>query len=87
MSAVGRFFKAFGAFGAFGAALLGLVACSDPPTPPAVGPPEWNVVLDEGDLDRAVLSVWGTGPDEVFVVGGPLGNTGRSSPAPAMGRT
>jgi hypothetical protein len=79
MSAVGRFFKAFGAFGAFGAALLGLVACSDPPTPPAVGPPEWHVVLDEGDLDRAVLSVWGTGPDEVFVVGGPLGNTGRSS--------
>jgi hypothetical protein len=31
-------------------------------------------VLDKGDLDRAVLSVWGSGPDDVFAVGGPLGN-------------
>ena len=28
------------------------------------------------DLDRAVVSVWGSSPDSVFVVGGPLGNEG-----------
>jgi hypothetical protein len=36
----------------------------------------WQVVLDKGDLDRAVLSVWGTGPSDVYAVGGPLGNSG-----------
>lgn len=65
-------------------ALFGLVlaGCSetDPLSPPPdAGKPSWQVVLDEGDLDRAVLSVWGTGPSEVFVVGGPLGNTGLTS--------
>jgi hypothetical protein len=34
----------------------------------------WQVVLDKGDLDRAVLSVWGSGPSDVYAVGGPLGN-------------
>lgn len=50
--------------------------CSDPaPTePPPTEPPAWQVALDKGDLDRAVLSVWGSGPDDVFAVGGPLGN-------------
>jgi len=51
--------------------------CSDPPEQPPPPPPEkagWQVVLDEGDLDRAVLSVWGSGPEDVFAVGGPLGN-------------
>lgn len=50
--------------------------CSDPdpvtPIPPT--PPAWHVVLDEKTLDRAVLSVWGTGPTDVFAVGGALGN-------------
>ncbi|MEJ7734945.1 MAG: hypothetical protein WKG00_37875 [Polyangiaceae bacterium] len=44
------------------------------PAPPAA--PAWQVVFDGDALDGAVLSVWGTGPDEVFAVGGPLGNTG-----------
>lgn len=62
--------------------VLGLVCatiplgCSPPPNPnplPSI-PPAWQVVLDESKLDRAVLSVWGTGPNDVFAVGGPLGN-------------
>jgi len=66
---------------AFLVGLLGIGGCSDPPPdpPPDPGPAAWRTVLDEGDLDRALLSVWGTGPSELFVVGGPLGNTGRSS--------
>jgi len=40
------------------------------------GPAAWQVVLDAGDLDRAVLSVWGAGPSDVYAVGGPLGNSG-----------
>jgi hypothetical protein len=62
------------------AAALGalvLPGCSDPGPPSDDGPAAWSVVLDEGDLDRAVLSIWGTAPDDVFAVGGPLGNTGR----------
>lgn len=53
-----------------------LVGCSDPdpPKPAPPGPPAWQVVFDESTLDRAVLSIWGTGPDDVFAVGGPLGN-------------
>lgn len=58
------------------AALLALAGCSDDPDPPSPGPPGWQVVLDKADLDRAVLSVWGSRPDDVFVVGGPLGNSG-----------
>lgn len=62
------------------AVVIAASGCSDPVTPPAGGgEPAWQVVLDEGDLDRAVLSVWGTGPSDVFAVGGPLGNTGRST--------
>lgn len=48
---------------------------TDPPPQPEA-PPAWRAVLDEADLDGAVLSVWGSGPGDVFVVGGPLGNTG-----------
>ncbi|MRG94759.1 hypothetical protein [Polyangium spumosum] len=53
-----------------------LFGCSDPPEPPPPPPEQagWQVVLDGGDLDRAVLSVWGSGPKDVFAVGGPLGN-------------
>ncbi|MDI1477126.1 hypothetical protein [Polyangium sp. y55x31] len=52
------------------------LGCSDPPPdgPPSSETPAWQVVLDGGDLDRAVLSVWGSGPKDVFAVGGPLGN-------------
>ncbi|MEW5854938.1 MAG: hypothetical protein AB2A00_39545 [Myxococcota bacterium] len=38
------------------------------------GPAAWTTVLDLEDLDGAVLSVWGTGTDTVFAVGGPVGN-------------
>lgn len=41
--------------------------------------PAWRVVFDDGALDRAVLSVWGDSPSSVFVVGGPLGNTGKQT--------
>jgi hypothetical protein len=59
-----------------GAAALCLAGCPDE-LPPAPQPPAaWQVVLDEGDLDRAVLSIWGSGPSDVFAVGGPLGNAG-----------
>ncbi|WP_438016744.1 hypothetical protein WMF18_39080 [Sorangium sp. So ce315] len=59
---------------------IALAGCPDDPAkPPDEGPAAWRVLLDEGDLDRAVLSIWGTGPDDVFAVGGPLGNTGLSS--------
>ncbi|WP_437296085.1 WD40/YVTN/BNR-like repeat-containing protein [Sorangium sp. So ce426] len=61
-------------------AALGAVALAgcpgDPARPPEQEPPAWRVLLDEDDLDRAVLSIWGTAPDDVFAVGGPLGNTG-----------
>lgn len=58
---------------------LALAGCPDETEPPPPGPPAepaWRVALDEGDLEGAVLSVWGTGPDDVFAVGGPLGNSG-----------
>ncbi|NUP13729.1 MAG: hypothetical protein HOW73_47440 [Polyangiaceae bacterium] len=38
--------------------------------------PAWRVVFDEGELDRALLSVWGTSSTSVYAVGGPLGNSG-----------
>ena len=65
------------------AALTLLVGCPEDPvvqpdggTPDGGTTPAWQVVFEEGELDRAVLSVWGTAPDDVFVVGGPLGNEG-----------
>ncbi len=42
--------------------------------PPAE--PAWSVVLDEAALDRALLSVWGTGSTNLYAVGGPLRNEG-----------
>lgn len=58
------------------AALLLLCSgCPDPePTPPS--DPAWQVVFDEPVLDRVALSVWGDSAQDVFVVGGPLGNSG-----------
>jgi len=47
------------------------LGCSSEPADPP-GPPQWKTVL-EPQLDRALLSVWGTGND-VFAVGGSLGN-------------
>ena len=41
--------------------------------------PAWQIVLAEADLDGVVLSVWGSGPDDVYAVGGPLGNSGPTS--------
>jgi hypothetical protein len=38
--------------------------------------PAWQVVYDGQTLGGAVLSVWGSAPDDVYVVGGPLGNGG-----------
>ncbi|MEO7328180.1 MAG: hypothetical protein ABI193_06360 [Minicystis sp.] len=43
--------------------------------------PAWQVVTDGSALGGVVLSVWGTGPDDVLTVGGPLGNTGGSAVA------
>jgi hypothetical protein len=40
------------------------------------GTPAWHVVYDGKTLGGAVLSVWGAAPDDVYVVGGPLGNGG-----------
>jgi hypothetical protein len=38
--------------------------------------PAWQAIFEDGELDRALLSVWGTSSTNVFVVGGPLGNAG-----------
>ena len=43
------------------------------------GAAAWQVVLDQGDLDGVVLSAWGSGPGDVYAVGGPLGNSGVES--------
>lgn len=48
--------------------------CSEPAKPDPPDPPAWQVVFDKSTLDRAVLSIWGSGPADVFAVGGPLGN-------------
>jgi hypothetical protein len=57
--------------------VIAVSGCPSPdPPPPDGGTPAWQVVLDEDDLDRAVISVWGTGPNDLYAVGGPLGNTG-----------
>ena len=39
----------------------------------------WQVVFDNGELDRALLSIWGTSQDSVFAAGGPLRNEGFSA--------
>lgn len=41
------------------------------------GPLEWKPVLEH--LDGALLSVWGTSENDVWAVGGPLGNAGFES--------
>lgn len=38
--------------------------------------PAWHVVYDGNALGGSLLSVWGSGPADVFAVGGGLGNTG-----------
>lgn len=38
--------------------------------------PAWQAVFDQGALDRALLSVWGTSSKSVYAVGGPLKNSG-----------
>ncbi len=63
---------------------LALAACPSTPGDGSGGaggatPPAWQVVFDQGTLDRALLSVWGTSSKSVYVVGGPLGNDGRES--------
>jgi hypothetical protein len=41
------------------------------------GPPQWRPVLQ--DLDGALLSIWGSSENDVWAVGGPLGNAGFDS--------
>ncbi len=36
----------------------------------------WQTVFNDGDLDRALLSTWGSAEDDLYAVGGPLGNDG-----------
>lgn len=57
------------------ATVVGLaLASACGPSSPGVdaGPPAWQVVLQ--GLTATLLCAWGTGPDDVFAVGGPLGN-------------
>jgi hypothetical protein len=58
-------------------------ACSSQPSVPsdagsdasdAQAPPEWRPVVEK--LDGSLLSIWGTAADDVYAVGGPLGNAG-----------
>jgi hypothetical protein len=51
-----------------------VAGCPKDDAPPEESPPTWKTVLDQPALDRAVLSLWGTGSRDVFAVGGPLGN-------------
>lgn len=39
--------------------------------------PGWTTPIDR--LDRALLSVWGAGPDDLFVAGGGLGTVGKAA--------
>jgi hypothetical protein len=71
------------ALGLSALAVLAVVATSGCPSPHdddggggSTSDPAWQVVLDGGTLDRALLSVWGTDSKHVFAVGGPLGNAG-----------
>ena len=59
-----------------GALALVLGGCTPPPPEEE---PAWRLVLDAEDLEGVVLSVGGSGPDDVFAVGGPLGNRGFES--------
>lgn len=69
-------------FAAAGLAALASALGCGPDSPTGTGggggnsPPAWQVVHDGKDLGGALLSVWGSAPDDVFVVGGPLGNGG-----------
>ncbi|HEX3345693.1 MAG TPA: hypothetical protein VHS09_14015 [Polyangiaceae bacterium] len=47
-------------------------ACGPSRATPDTGPAAWHVVLEE--RTPVLLSAWGTAPDDVFAVGGPLGN-------------
>ena len=58
-----------GGLGAILASVLCVASCASP-SPSAT--PSWHVVL--GNLQGTLLCVWGTAPDDVFTVGGPLGN-------------
>jgi hypothetical protein len=51
-----------------------LAGCS---SPSPAGPAAWHVVLEK--LTPTLLCVWGTGPNDVFAVGGPRGNGTPSS--------
>lgn len=60
-----------------------LAGCPSSPSPDGGGgqgggsaEPDWQVIFDEGKLDRALLSIWGSSSKDVYAVGGPLGNTG-----------
>ena len=50
---------------------LALAGCGDDDD--AAG---WRTEVDKTTLNGAVLSVWGSGPKDVYAVGGPLGNDG-----------
>ena len=67
------------------AGVIALVGATGCPSPHGTGgsgggdaatPPAWQTVYDDKTLGGAVLSAWGTGPDDVYVVGGPLGDSG-----------
>ncbi len=45
----------------------------------SVGPFAWQTVLDSADLDGALLAVWGSGKNDVYAVGCPLGTPGFQS--------
>ncbi len=62
---------------AFGAALLVTQgACSSEPPDGPDTTARWQTVCDDSALGSAALAAWGSGPDDVYVVGGPLGNMG-----------
>lgn len=68
--------------GSLFAAATAVAACPDETTDGVGGSgagssePAWQVIFDDGALDRALLGVWGTRSTSVYVVGGPLRNTG-----------
>ena len=54
-------------------------SCPDPGASAGTGTAAWAVVRDENNLPGVVLSVWGPDPAQVFLAGGPLGNSGSDS--------